>query len=340
MLFRCLFFCLVCFFLEAGNAALQKDFFSLEESSEKSIPLSPIWATDFDQAFAQAQQEKKILILACLGNSWCPWAEKLKRDVLNSPLFIDKLQGIARFAVQNLDHEDTEHNRRLRQMLRIDQSPTLILLDYSQEEIARIGFLPLEGEKYADQILELVRHFEEVIAFLKAPKSVASEERIAQLYIQAKRLSSQSYREQILDIGLKREKGSFFILEKYANLLNKQKFKSLPVQKTRRELMQKDPENSEGTRLKMAVLEFQKFSSKVKGKKQVFRAISPLVEYIEKFGKDDSDNLWKVEMMIAQFLLTQNELEMALSHAKASLDAAPEIAKNEVKDVVDYLNGL
>lgn len=329
MFFRCLLFFLTCFVYE-GHAI----------SPQETIPLSPIWSKNFNQAFALAQKEKKILVVAFLGDSWCPWSEKLKKDILNSPLFVKSIQEVAHCAVVHLDEKETAHNKHFREVFHVDQTPSLVLFDYSQEEIARLGFLPLSAEAYADQVLELVQNFERVIAFLKDPKSVSSEELIAQIYADAKKLSSQSYRDQILEIGLKREKGSFFILEKYAHLLDKLKFKSPLVQKTRKELMAKDPHNQMGTQLKMAVLEFQKLGLKMKGKNRVHKAISPLLDYVQKFGKEDPENLWKVEMMIAQFLSTKNEHEMALSHAKASLDAAPEIVKNEVKDVVDYLTGL
>ena len=77
-----------------------------------------------------------------------------------------------------------------------------------------------------------------------------------------------------------------------------------------------------------------------KKKKQVFRAISPLLGYIHEFGKEDRENLWKVEMMVTQFLLAQNEREMALEHARASLNAAPDAVKGEIEVIIDYLNGL
>ncbi|MBS0653609.1 MAG: thioredoxin family protein [Verrucomicrobia bacterium] len=327
------------FGFNVGHSAAENTLLSTDSEPKQSISLSPIWSQDLDDAFLQAQEEQKILVVAFLGDAWCPWAEKLKGDVLNSPQFLNSLKGIAHCAAVSLDEEDSEHNKQMREIFHIEQSPTIVLFDYSQEEIARLGFLPLSAKDYAVQVLELAQHFEEVIAFLKSPKSVSSEEQMAQLYAHAKKLSSQSYRDQILQIGLKKEKGSFFILEKYAGLLEKFKFKSETVQKTRKELIDKDPDNKMGTQLKMAILEFQKLGTKVKSKRSIYKAVSPLVHYVEKFGKDDQENLWKVEMMIAQFFFTKNEREQALAHAQASLQAAPEKVKGEVKDVVDYITG-
>lgn len=339
MYFHYLLIILTFFCFNLGHSAPESSLLSIDPQQKQSIPLSPIWSQELDKAFLQAQEEQKILIVAFLGDGWCPWAEKIKNDVLNAPEFLKSLKGVALCAAVSLDEEESERNKELREIFHIDQSPTIVLFDYSQEEIARLGFLPLSAKDFAAQVLALAQDFEEVIAFLKNPKAATSEERITQLYLNAKKLSSKSYLDQLMQIGLKKEKGSFFILEKYAQVLEKSKFKSEAVQKLRKELMDKDPDNRMGTQLKMAVLEFQKLGAKVKGKRSIYKAVSPLVHFAEKFGKNDQENLWKVEMMIAQFLFTKNEREQALVHAKASLQAAPENVKPEVKDVVDYMTG-
>jgi protein disulfide-isomerase len=337
MYFHYLLIILAFFCFNIGHSASKNSLLSVDPQQKPSVPLSPVWTHELDKAFLQAQEEQKVLIVAFLGDGWCPWAEKIKNEVLNAPEFLNSLKGVALCAAVGLDEEESEHNREMRDIFHIDQSPTIVLFDYSQEEIARLGFLPLSAKDFAAQVLELAQNFEEVISFLKNPKSVGSEERIAQLYLNAKKLSSKSYLDQIMQIGLKKEKGSFFILEKYAQVLEKSKFKSEAVQKLRKELIDKDPDNQMGTQLKMAVLEFQKLGAKVKGKRSIYKAVSPLVGYAEKFGKGDRENLWKVEMMIAQFFFTKNEREQALIHAKASLQAAPENVKAEVKDLVDYI---
>lgn len=325
------------FLLGLVHSDLSNVYLGSEPTSMENTALNECWSSDFSQAVLAAQKEKKILVLAFVGGGWCPWSEKMKQDVLNDPDFFKPLEGCADFVYIELDKEDSEFNRHWKQLLHIDQTPTLLLLDYSQEEIARFGFLALSASEYADLLVQQVQNFEQVVAFLKNPKMQISEEEMIKLYANAKKLSSRSYRDQILQIGLKNEKGGFFLLEKYADQLDKLKFKSLVVQKTRKELMDKDPDNRLGIQLKMAILEFQKLGLKAKKQKSVFKAISPLVHYKEKFGRRDPENLWKIEMMIAQFLFTKNQKELAQSHAKASLQAAPENMKSEVKDVVEYI---
>ena len=46
--------------------------------------------------------------------------------------------------------------------------------------------------------------------------------------------------------------------------------------------------------------------------------------------KKDPKNVWQIEMKISQYFFTQNRIEEALSHAKASLDTAPDEYKKEI----------
>lgn len=337
MLLYCLLLIVTCFACEYGNALPPNALLSSDAAVRETPPLASVWSEDFEGMFTLAQKEQKVLVVAFLGQPWCPWSEKLKRDVLNSPDFLEQIQEIAYCAFVNIEEEETEHNRHLRDVFHVRQSPTLIIFDYSQEEIARLHFLPLSAQEYGGQVVQCVQDFEEVICLLKNPSSIASEEKLQKIYENAKKLSSQSYRDQILQIGLKREKGSFFLLEKYAELLETAGFKSPLAHKLRKEIVERDPDNVYGTQLKMAILEFQQLGSKSKGKNRVYKAIAPLIHYVERFGERDPDNLWKVEMMIAQFLFTKNERPMALAHAQASLEAAPESIKDEIRDTVDYL---
>ncbi len=327
---------LIFFFSAKGHS----DLISVNSNEQERVALAKNWSRDLEESFLQAQQEQKVLIVAFLGENWCPWSEKLKRDVLNAPEFLRCFEGIGHFAVALIDQEGSTHNKALQKVFHVDQTPTVILFDYSHEEIARLGFLPVTPEQYAQSAIKLIEQFEEVITFLKNPRGGATEEEIKSIYLKAKELSSRLYKNQILQMGLKREKGSFFLLEKYEDLLKQFKLKSQVVQKVRKQLIEKDPDNKRGTQLKIALLEFDALSSKESGKNKIDKVISPLVHYLKKFGKQDRENLWKVEMMIAQFLFTKKEQEQALAYARASLAEAPDEMKQQVQEMVDYLKDL
>ena len=100
--------------------------------------------------------------------------------------------------------------------------------------------------------------------------------------------------------------------------------------------MQKDPGNHKGIHRELAILEFNALSKKLKKKDKPEKAIMPLVEYVRNFGAKDLENIWRVEMMMAQFLYSKNHLPEALAHAKLSLDYAPESYRSEVAQTLSF----
>ena len=63
-------------------------------------------------------------------------------------------------------------------------------------------------------------------------------------------------------------------------------------------------------------------------------AVQPLIQYIQKFGKTDKENVWKLQMIISQFFLDKNRLPQALDHAQASLELAPDSVKSDIATAV------
>ncbi|CAH0994654.1 Disulfide bond reductase DsbH [Emticicia aquatica] len=56
---------------------------------------SPQWGSDFGKAKSEAVQNKKCIVINFSGSDWCGPCIKLKRDILDSPEFLD-------YATQNL----------------------------------------------------------------------------------------------------------------------------------------------------------------------------------------------------------------------------------------------
>src|SRR5262249_6006006 len=144
-------------------------------------------------------------------------------------------------------------------------------------------------------------------------------EQLKTLFQKVVRLENDYFKQQVLDEGLKKDKGAFFLMQQYAALIEKEKMKERSVQRLRRRILERDPKNEHGTHLKVALTDFQVLSKKLKPHK----AVKPLLEYTQKFGKQDRENLWKIEMMLAQFLFSQKLIQEALFHASLSYEAAP-----------------
>jgi protein disulfide-isomerase len=59
-------------------------------------------------------------------------------------------------------------------------------------------------------------------------------------------------------------------------------------------------------------------------------ACAPLTAYINTYGKQDQENLWRLEMIISQVYLDKDKISQALKYAKSSFDAAPKTVQPEI----------
>jgi len=284
-----------------------------------------------DQPFILAHREGKMVLAAFLEASGCPWSQRIKEDVLSSPVFLEGLKAIVVFTSVNLCHET--NRQRFQDLFHIHELPLLILFNGFQEEIARWGLLTLDPKDYIKKIQLAAHSFEEIGAFLRQPHLIDNPEKIQTLYMHSKLLSSSYYSEQILQIGLEKDPGSFFLLEQYALLLKERSLKDPRIQQIRKRILKKNKEKE--AELKMAVLEFEALSAKAKNKKRINKAITPLVEYIKKFKITGRDHVWKVHLMIAQFLFSKQEVKQAQFHIQAALDEAPDAFKANIKSIID-----
>jgi protein disulfide-isomerase len=220
----------------------------------------------------------------------------------------------------------------------IEESPTLLLLTADAEEMTRVGFLPLSPSAYAAHLIQLCIDFQWMARIMETGefRALAIQE-LESLYTTAKRLKCKKYMEALLQEGGEREGGGFFLLERYETLLEHSKLKNPKVQELRAKIVKSDPDNAKGRQLHLAVLEFHALASRIKKKHHPAAAIVPLLEYVRKFGKKDGDHLWRVELMIAQYLFSKDQTALAIEHAQSSYELAPESFKKEIASSIDYL---
>ena len=67
------------------------------------------------------------------------------------------------------------------------------------------------------------------------------------------------------------------------------------------------------------------------------QVIEPLQNYLSSFGEQDPENVWRVEMMIAQFYLDQDEWRSALQHAQVAYESAPTTKQAELEYSLNYI---
>ncbi len=296
----------------------------------------PGWLTDEKLALQQAQEEKKPLVIAFLGDGWCPWSDKWAQEMLGKEEFIELFKGHAVLLHLAMTQDNPRRMGEIREKYQVYHCPQMIAYAGDGEEIGRIEYAPMEPKQYATQVFELIGQFNEIRTFIDHPEDAKDAEEVQRLYHNAQKLSSSFYKEKLLQIGLERDAGTFFLLEKYATLIHQLKLKNPLVQQMRKKVLDRDPKNLQGTHLSLAILEFEKLSRTLKSKESPDKATMPLVTYLQKYGTKDRENIWKVELMLAQFYFSKNRIDAALAHAKISHRSAPEGAKNEIADLIEY----
>lgn len=301
---------------------------------------SLLWGEDYVQTLTKAQENGRPVLLAFMGTGWCPWTEKLDKEILSDSPFMNALKEKVNFVWLNCPSNKGNTSvqvQELKALYGIEELPTIVMITPMQEEMFRIGYLPLSPQEYAAQIEKMMKDYNELNGTVDGQYqelSSLSLEQIQTLYQKACDLKSTRYREALMSLGLEKDAGTFFLLEKYTQLLesgNKDEAESY-----REKILERDPKNLKGSQLRLAILDFQIKSHHLK-KKSSKSVLKPLVEYLAKFGEKDKENAWRVEMMAAQYLFTKNEITEALKHASAACLSAPDVHKPEIAQTVDYL---
>ena len=105
------------------------------------------WLTDLSKAQAKAKDEKKMVLVDFNGSDWCPPCKALRKDVLNSPEFVE-------YAKKNLVLVDVDFprqkqisadqkaaNEKLAKKYKVDGFPTIILLSSDGKQLEKkVGY--------------------------------------------------------------------------------------------------------------------------------------------------------------------------------------------------------
>lgn len=301
---------------------------------------SSAWSENYGEALTSAKTSGKVLLLAFMGAGWCPWSEKLEREILSDPAFLEPLREELQFVWLTCPEENKKCSPELQGLKTrygVEEFPTLVLVTPYQEEMFKVGYLPLAPKEFASRLKQMVGDYRELFGRVENETPLTLEE-LEALYIKARDLKSAHYKEKLMKAGLAKDSGTFFLLEKYGELVDAGKKQE--AADLREQIIDRDPKNLKGSQLRLAIFDFQTRALRLKRKDSPFTVVKPLVEYVEKFGEKDKENLWKVQMMMAQYLFAKNEVKEALSQAEASYQSAPEASKKEIAETINYLQSL
>lgn len=119
------------------------------------------WLTNFEEAKKEAESSKKLILVDFSGSDWCKFCIMLDREVFSTPEF-------KKFASKNLillsvdfprakgmAEGQLKNNRNLAEKYKIEGYPTVLLLNYTGEELARTGYMEGGAAAYVEHLKAL-----------------------------------------------------------------------------------------------------------------------------------------------------------------------------------------
>ena len=292
------------------------------------------WETNYKKALIKAQKENKCLVLYFTGSDWCPWCVKMKEEIFDSSKFAEKTSTYFVFCMIDfptrsyLSMEEERQNKTLQEKYQIEGFPTLILLDTKGMMISKMGYLPIQGGQYAEEMIAKLNDYDKLE---KSSLEALSAKELKKLYETAKTLGCSYYVDKIFSYGMKKKENFDFLMEKYQSELKKNVLSAMDI---RKEIEASDPNNIHKRHLQLAIVDFHHLA---KQNILPLEAIKPLIVYIQQFKEKDHESIWRLEMMIFHFLSLKGENEKALDHARCAYKTAPNAIKREIADAIVQL---
>ncbi|MBS0628618.1 MAG: hypothetical protein JSS30_00155 [Verrucomicrobia bacterium] len=285
-----------------------------------SLPYYERWLDNFDEAQEEAQKLHRPLLIAfeLEGKSTVAHLSSLDGKVV-----------FLRIAIPDIYEEDSQINR-LREKYHIESCPTFILVEPNGHEIGKLD---------APRADEIVTMLEDYSLVSKASLHSLKVDQLQALYAHAGKLADTTFKQALLEEGLKVDQGPYFLLEQYGGMLAKHGVKNRESKMLRNRIIARDLQNEKGCRRQLALMDFESLS-KVGQTLTAKAVVKPLIDYLQKFGAKDPENAWQIELKISQYLFSRDQVEEALKHANASLKMAPASERQEIAKSVDYLKTL
>ncbi|MBS0622910.1 MAG: thioredoxin family protein [Verrucomicrobia bacterium] len=291
------------------------------------------WYTNFDQAQGIAKSQSKPMLLLFTGSDWCGWCMKLEKEIFDTSQFQQIAGNDFIFVKVDFPMHSTQsaaekkQNETLRDRFGVNGFPTVILLTSSGEKLGETGYQKESPQLYADRLKGMIGAAMRLEGSLEGLAADQLQER----YLEAMNLGRQNIAEQVMAKGLTLGSGSFFLAERYRELVQGGQGGGVEASQVRDELLKRDADNREGRHLFVAVLDFQE---KVEKGSTIAEAVHPLMAYLEGAGKDDL-NRWRVELTLAQFLRSRGEEKEAVNFAERSYASAPQESKETLRQLLN-----
>jgi protein disulfide-isomerase len=305
------------------------------------------WLTNYEEASNKARESSLPLFIFFTGSDWCSWCTKLYEEVLDTPEFADAVGK--KFVFLKVDfprnsYQDPnlkQQNKQLQTKFNIRSFPSVILFDQKQQQqIGSTGYRPGGPRAYAAHLLKMVDDYQNYTQKMQKLSKLSSEEQkdsgidLKQLYEKSRALGLANDLNRLIKWGCNSDQKPYFQLEHYRLLAEEGLIHSPEATALRQKILAEDPNNELKSHYQVAIIEFEAFSEDGKDLLNPDQTVAPLVSYLEKFGKQDKENLWRLNMIISQVYLDQNKLAQALRYAQSCYDNAPATVQPEIATAI------
>jgi protein disulfide-isomerase len=303
------------------------------------------WQTNYQQALQESRNTSKPILLFFTGSDWCGWCTKLEQEVFATPEFAQNIGNKLIFVMldfpmkKSLDARTHQQNENLKKRFSIRSYPTVILINSEEELIGTTGYRAGGGQKYAQYLLKMINEFSTYKQKMKQlPTQAYLGKDLKRLFQKANELGLEEDANRIVDKGINSDLSHFFLAERYRTLIKTGRYHTQEAAAIKQRLLASDPSNSHLTHYQVAVIDFEFLNMELDRKKlNVETAVRPLTAYIEQFGENDHENIWRLNMVISQVYLDENKLKKALQYAQNSYNTAPTSIQQEIAQSINKI---
>jgi protein disulfide-isomerase len=301
------------------------------------------WLTNYEEAVNIAKSSSKPIVLFFTGSDWCSWCTKLDHESLDTREFAQAVGD--KFVFVKLDFpvnstlppQVASQNKLLQKKFNVRGFPTIVILDsQTQTQIGTTGYRAGGGRAYADHLSKIVSDhsgYQQKMQSMGSQKYSSAE--LKKLYETAQMFGYDNDINHIIKAGMVSDDSLFFMIERYRMMATEGFLATPEAQSLKQQLIDLDPANEKMAQYQIALISFEaNHETMDKEKRSPEVAVAPLIDYINKFGSKDKENLWRLEMIISQVYFDNNNLDTALKFAENSFNSAPPSAKAEISMAV------
>jgi protein disulfide-isomerase len=303
------------------------------------------WLTHYEDAVKQSKEQSKPLLLFFTGTGWCPACAKLEQEVFDTSMFAelagDKYVFVKLDFPQDkslIDGQTAAQNKQLLKKFDVRSFPTVILLEpKNQVQMGITGYRPGGPRQYAAHLGKIVNDYSFYNQKMqKIDGQQLSGSELKGLYEKARELDLVNDIQSLLKVGMKSDQKNYFLLERYRWLAEEGLINEKDAAAIKQQLLAVEASNQQKIQYEMAIIAFEAFSQDEDNMSSDER-VAPLVAYLEKFGAQDKDNLWRLNMIISQVYLNKDHYSKALDYARLAYQNAPDNMKADIGIAVNSL---